>query len=116
MMKQPSFVRILFGWFGAAALIYGTAALVNPLAGLAFLIFLLIGLVVFVGPTAHFILARRAFASGSYKPARIVAPSTLLDERPESGRCHWRQRVKSGLFGLFSTGGVSTLSHRPGRD
>jgi hypothetical protein len=65
--------RILFGWFGAAPLIYGAAALVNPLAGLAFLIFLLIGLVVFVGPTAHFILARRAFASGSYKPARIVA-------------------------------------------
>jgi uncharacterized membrane protein YidH (DUF202 family) len=67
-LKKPSFLRILLGWLGAGGSIFAAAAFISPLAGAAFALLVLIGLTVAVGPSAHFILARRACERGDYKP------------------------------------------------
>ena len=60
--------------------------LLTPLAGLAALILLTSALMIFVGPVAHLVLARRAAEVGSYSPtwtalkvaAGILATVTIL--------------------------------------
>jgi hypothetical protein len=72
-VPRPSLALIFGGWACGGAALYAVGALVSPLAGLALLVLLTIAIVVTVGPTAHFILAKRAVAAGSYNPLITAA-------------------------------------------
>jgi hypothetical protein len=73
-MQYSSNIKIIVGWASAGLLLpLAFLYLANPLAGLALFSILFGALLIFVGPVAHIVLAKRAIFPGEYRPLRVIA-------------------------------------------
>lgn len=72
-MNKKSILIVIIGWVSAGLILGGGFLYIfNPLAGLAFLTLVMIGITVFIMPIAHIVIMQNQLKKGTYSPGKVV--------------------------------------------